>query len=163
MNQSRLSAERARELFNYDPATGSLTWKAYRRGATLPQGAERRLEQGYIRLGVEGRKYLAHRLIWLITTGRWPTGVLDHVNGVRSDNRLCNLRESTPQSNSENRRHAQADSKTGLLGVSVHKGRFRAVIWSKGTRKTLGAFPTPEEAHQAYLTAKRQLHAGCTI
>jgi hypothetical protein len=164
MNRSELSAERARELLNYDPATGLLTWKVGRSHKT-PAGspAGSLSKQGYVCVKVGGVLYKAHRLAWLLLTGGWPSQFLDHINGVKSDNRACNLREIGRAGNAENLHRARVDSKTGLLGVSRDGFKFRATIQASRRLHYLGAYQTPEEAHQAYLTAKRQLHAGCMI
>lgn len=164
MNRSELSAERARELFNYDPATGSLTWKqqnSSRAAAGCKAGCMR--SDGYLLVGVDKSQYLAHRVIWLLQTGVWPTYLVDHVNGVRSDNSWVNLRKADQRLNQENQKQAKASSTSGLLGVSPSGHKWRSRIVARGTEVHLGTFATPEEAHQAYLTAKRQLHAGCTI
>jgi len=90
--------------------------------------------------------------------------MLDHINGVRSDNRLENLRDASDTLNAENKHVAQKNSKTGLLGVTVHDAtHFRARIQVKGCYADLGLFKTPEAAHAAYIKAKRLLHEGCTI
>jgi hypothetical protein len=96
-------------------------------------------------------------------TGEWPANHVDHKNGVRNDNRWCNLRDVTRSVNSQNQRHAPAGSKTGLFGVQVDRNKFRARIIVTGTRHGLGSFESAEEAHQAYIDAKRSLHAGCTL
>lgn len=164
---SELTAERARELFDYDPLTGVLSWKKRPHGKRDPS-----LVAGYVNtVGyrvtmVAGKGYLNHRIAWLLTTGEWPTLEIDHLNGVRDDNRVCNLRESTSKLNKENVRKARASNKTsGLLGVSLYKrdGTYAAQITVDYRCTCLGRFATPEEAHQVYLEAKRRLHAGCTI
>lgn len=164
MDQSKLSAERARELFSYDPATGLLTWKVGRGRARVGEvaGTPKRAG-GRLQVQVDGRLYGAHRIVWLLVYGVWPSGAVDHVNGDDSGNRVGNLRDVTQQKNSENQRHPHGDSQTGVLGVSKCGSRFRSQLGVRGRQKYLGTFATPEEAHQAYLTAKRQLHAGCTI
>lgn len=163
MNQSKLSAERARELLAYDPETGSLTWKVSRGRVGNGAKAGRRRPDGYLRVKVDGSDYLVHRLALALTHGHWPEGQVDHLNGDASDNRLANLRDVPQEVNQQNQRRANADSKTGLLGASPRGPRFQAAITTQGDRRYLGLFDTAEEAHQAYLTAKRQLHAGCTI
>lgn len=163
MNQPKLSAARARELLAYDPETGSLTWKVSRGGvrAGAPAGCVN--SRGYVYVRVDGTHELAHRVAWLLHTGLWPRQDIDHVNGSRADNRICNLRDCSHKLNVQNQRSARSHSAMGLLGVSPKGRRFRATICSEGRQRHLGTFATPEEAHQAYLTAKRQLHAGCTI
>ena len=164
MNRSELSAERARELFNYDPATGLLTWRV-NKGSRAPAGSPAGSPhgKGYLRVMVDKRLYLVHRVAWLIATGSWPTEAIDHVNGVASDNRLCNLREATHAENAQNRRSPTPGSKAGTLGVYPKGRSFIARIQVSGAQRNLGTYPTREIAHRAYITAKRSLHGFCTI
>ncbi len=159
-----LTAERVRELFNYDPETGSLVRLISRgsrkAGAVVNYPGQKR---GQVR--IDGEKFLVHRVVWLTVTGFWPDQDIDHVNGNPSDNRFVNLRLATSEINNQNRRQAQGNNWAGLLGVgsSGCAKRYRASIVVKGRYIHLGCFDTPEEAHAAYLAAKRQLHPGCTI
>lgn len=163
MKQPRLSAERARELFAYDPETGRLIWRVSKGRAKPGDPAGCPQKGGYLRMRVDQKHYWAHRVVWLHTKGDWPTHFLDHINGDPSDNRVENLREVSRKTNQENQRKPHSNSSTGLLGVVPINGKFRAAISLQGVRTCLGVFTTPEEAHKAYLTAKRELHAGCTI
>jgi hypothetical protein len=97
--------------------------------------------------------------------GEWPKHYIDHINGERSDNRLCNLREATNSQNQQNKKRAMKNSKSGVLGVFWDKERsaFRAEIRLNGKGKFLGRFKTAEEASEVYLAYKRQLHEHCTI
>lgn len=164
MKQPRLSAERARELFSYDPVTGGLRWKIYkgpRAVAGTPAG--HLTPKGYLRVKVDGDYKYVHRLVWLISSGAWPKEVIDHVDGNKANNRVENLRDVTESTNQENRRTHNSNSATGLMGAYAEGDGYTSRIRVKGRQLNLGAFGTPEEAHQAYLTAKRELHAGCTI
>lgn len=149
--------------FTYCPDTG-LIFSAFGRRVGTDDG------EGYIRVAFKfnGKqiRFRAHHLAWLFMHGKWPELDIDHINGDRSDNRWANLREADRATNAENRREAKAGSKSGLLGVSFAKdtGRWAAQIQVAGKNKNLGRrFSSPEAAHAAYLQAKRQLHAGCTI
>jgi hypothetical protein len=163
-----VTASYVRERLNYDPSTGVLPWRTSI-GKRFKVGAVAGYEdpKGYLMVGLLGRNHRAHRLIWLLVHGRWPAASIDHINGVRSDNRLSNLREATPQTNMENQRKAHKDSRHGFLGVIYQREHplrpWTARIQANKKSRYLGYFSTPEEAHEAYLTAKRQLHAGCTI
>jgi hypothetical protein len=156
----------ARRLFQYDPATGALRW-AESRGGTARAGtiAGAVSRYGYRRVGVDGEKYMAHRIAWLMTYGTPPEGDIDHINGLRDDNRIANLREVPRLLNSQNRRAANTSSKTGVLGVTRTRNgeRFKAQIADRGSITFLGCFDTADQAHAAYVEAKRRLHRGCTL
>lgn len=158
-----LSAERARTLLAYDAETGIFAWKISRGSAKAGTVAGSLNALGYSPIGVDGIRYYAHRLAFLIQTGAWPQYDVDHINGVCSDNRWSNLRDVTVSTNLQNQRAARADSSTGLLGASPNKGGFVAQIQVDGRNQYLGTFLTAEQAHAAYLSAKRQNHIGCTI
>lgn len=152
--------------FLYDPGTGTLEW--------VDRGSRRRrdLRAGYIRkdgyidveLTIDGRRVRtkAHIVGWLLYYGEWPAGVIDHINGCRSDNRICNLRDVSHGVNSENRAIASASNASGLLGVvTLPDGMgYRALISTEGVEIHLGVFNTPKEAHAAYRGAKCVLHRG---
>jgi hypothetical protein len=105
-----------------------------------------------------------HQFAWFLTYGYIPK-TLDHINGNGLDNRLCNLREVTQQQNLHNHRKPPKHNTSGFLGVSYYKAgkKFSAHINLDGKKIHLGYFDEPDVAHQAYLTAKRELHTSCTI
>lgn len=106
---------------------------------------------------------MAHRLAWLYIYGKWPQNELDHLDGNRANNKIANLRDAGDVLNSQNRRSPNKNNGVGLLGVSRHGLRFKAMIGVNWKIKYLGIFDTKEEAHAVYVKAKRKLHAGCTI
>lgn len=121
---------------------------------------------GYLKTGIGSKEYTVHGLIWLYHTGSLPKLDIDHINGIRSDNRIENLREVSRSVNMQNLKKAPAHNKTsGLLGVKRHsKGkRWQAQIQVNKKQIYLGLFDTKEEAQVAYLKAKREIHEGCTI
>lgn len=153
-----------RAKLHYDPETGVFTWAAPGPGRRVG----RRLyphANGYVMVFHEGRLARAHRLAFLYMTGELPPEGMevDHINGDKADNRWTNLRAVSRKANRQNHRRARADSTTGFLGVSPSGSRFTAQIGHAGANRYLGTFDTPEEAHQAYVAAKRDLHEGCTI
>ena len=160
-----LTAKRARELFDYDPLTGVLTRRAYLRGHKVGEVVGGVNSDGYRRVYTGKRSYLVHRVAWLMAHNAWPTNTIDHINGDKLDNRLANLRDVSRQENKENMRGPRADNQSGFLGVYWHKHvqKFQTSIRTSGKLIHLGYYTTPEEAHQAYLTAKRRLHAGNTL
>lgn len=158
-----LTADRLRELLNYDPETGVFTWRVSRKKCRVGAIAGC-LSNGYIAVMLEGRYYRCHRLAWLHFYGVWPSREIDHANRVRSDNRIANLREVSSSQNKQNTPR-QKNNTSGFRGVGWHKRikRFQAQIWVRGKITHLGYFDDPEQGDQAYLCAKRRLHEGGTI
>lgn len=160
---STLTQERLKELLDYNPETGIFTRAVSHRGSPIGKSVWASNGHGHIRMTVDCRQYVAHRLAWFYVHGKWPSAFLDHINGDRSDNRISNLRECTDSQNQENRHSAPSHSKTKLIGATPHQGGYRAQIRVRGKLIRLGCFGTAELAHTAYLKAKRELHEFCTI
>lgn len=173
-----ITAEKLRELLHYDPVTGVFTWRVDRRLGLAGNGhlvaaagsiaGQLDPSTGYMQCHVMGRRYLMHRLAVLHVTGAWPTGEVDHEDGNRARNVWTNLRDVPHAINKQNQRRARADNKLMLQGVQFdphgkREKRYRSRITVTGKVHRLGYFLTAEEAHEAYLTAKRRLHEGCTI
>ncbi|CAH0445688.1 hypothetical protein LMG10661_01872 [Ralstonia syzygii subsp. syzygii] len=157
--------ERVATLLTYDQTTGIFTWKVAKGRVHKGSPAGAVLSNGYIGIRIDGVRYLAHRLAWLLIHGEWPQGEIDHINGSRHDNRIENLRDVPRSLNQQNQTRPQSSNTTGALGVSRAdaKGRFRARIFNDGRQHHLGTFKTVEEASQAYVFAKRQMHRGGVI
>ena len=98
----------------------------------------------------EGKRRKEHRLIWFYHYGYWPKE-LDHINGVRDDNRLENLREVTRQQNCYNTPSKGKTSKYKGVSWSKSNQKWRASCGTLGKSKYIGTFNTEEEAHQAYV------------
>jgi len=163
-HQRTITQEFLREWLHYDPTTGLFVWRVTRaHNATAGSRAGSLQQKGYRVIALRGRVYREHRLVWLYVHGSWPEKEIDHVNGVRHDNRIANLRSVTGSVNCQNKKRARRDNKLGLLGVWQRRSRFVASIWVCGASKHIGMFDTAEEAHVAYLKAKRQLHEGNTL
>jgi hypothetical protein len=162
---TELTQERLKELFDYDKITGVFVRIKSVSNTKVGDVVKKKDSHGHLQVRIDGKQYSAHRLVWLFLFGKWPSGQIDHINGVRSDNRLENLRDVNATINAQNIHNARSDSKTKLLGAAFHKasGKYVAQISVDKKIKHLGLFSTPEEAHQQYLAAKRNLHVGCTI
>ena len=151
-----------RNSIAYDAESGAFTYLTRR--AVRPAGSVNKVN-GYVEVGVLGKKMYGHRLAWLMAYGSLPDGQIDHINGNRSDNRLANLRVANASLNGQNRRTPNSNNTSGFLGVTfcTYTKRWLAQITSERQRKNLGRFDTPELAYAAYLNAKRAVHAGCTL
>jgi hypothetical protein len=151
-----LTAERARELFDYDPDTGVICWRKSLNPKRIKDGSAILPHKSnmYGRVGVDGKHYSLHRVAWLLSYGQWPDGLIDHINGNPLDNRLCNLRVVN---HTQNRRNSKRPitNKSGFKGVCFEKKprRWRAYVYVNRKRIHIGYFDTPEEAHLAYCAA----------
>lgn len=151
-------------LIRYNPRTGVFTWMESRGRRKVGDVAGAIGPKGYVLIGLNGRQWLAHRLAWLWVYGTMPTD-MDHLNGVRHDNRIVNLREATAQVNAQNRRTPTSGSLSERLGVSWNerRGKWLARIMVGGKSVHLGYFDDRNEAHAVYVKAKRQHHEGCSL
>ena len=143
---------------NYNPETGSLWWKKSCSGRKMDKPAGTIRKDGYTQVRFKGKSYYAHVVIFMIMEGYRPRQV-DHINGDRSDNRWCNLREACPRTNGYNSRVAK-DNNSGYKGVDFRKdsGKWRARISTTFGRLEVGYFDSPEEAHKAYKEAADKYH-----
>lgn len=153
-----LTAERARELLSYDPDSGIFLWrvspsKPVRSGSVAGYCTT----NGYRRIRVDKRPYRAHRIAWLIVNGAWPPDQIDHINGRRDDNRICNLRLATHQDNNRNQRKPDSNT-SGVVGVYWNKRRQKWNAYIKVDRKLLdlGCFTNISDATQARMVAERK-------
>jgi hypothetical protein len=145
------------DLLRYDAETGELFWKSNNRLAGHKH------KSGYVNVKVKGKMYRAHRVIWAMVYGKFPDLLIDHINGVPSDNRMQNLREVSCMVNQQNQRQARKDNAGGNLGAHLYRGKWMSQIRVDGKLKYLGNFSTKEEAHDVYIQAKRQMHEGSTL
>ena len=175
MRKDRTMADRAditpalmRQLLRYEAGTGKLFWRE-RNASIIPdlrlrcswngqyagQEAGHINNKGYRTVDVLATNMRAHRVVWAIVHGVFPKGIIDHINGVRDDNRIANLRDVSTQESAKNRGR-QKNNPSGCVGVAPRDGRWRVMIGTNGKRINLGTFSTFEDAVRARKTAEKK-------
>lgn len=158
-----ITHDELKSLFSYDPSVGVFIRKIDRGPFKAGITAGTKGNQGYIRIQIGKKIYGGHQLAWMYIHGEFPSKLVDHINSIRHDNRIENLRLVTPSENAQNLKKARSDNGSGLLGVTPIDGKWVSRIMLNGKSFYLGYFETPELAHTAYINAKRQIHSTCTI
>jgi len=147
-----VTQELLKKLLSYNPDTGVFTW--VKRNGNIAGCPTCR---GYVRISICRKTYRAHRLAWLYTHGSFPDNQIDHINGVRNDNRIINLRQATNTQNQQNKK-ISINNTSGIKGVCWHKteNKWIARIYIGGKPKRLGCFHDKNEAAAAYQKAAKK-------
>lgn len=152
----RPTIERLREVLGYEPTTGILRWLVTNSNVAVA-GTEAGSHDGrYVRIKVDGSALLAHRVIWAIVTGAWPTFDIDHKDTDGYNNRWGNLRQATMSQNIANSRISKRNT-SGFKGVTKNRKRWVAQITHERKHYYLGIFDSPEAAHEVYLAEAARL------
>lgn len=154
-----ITQERLKQVLHYDPGTGIFTWKVPSgRRVKAGQVAGSPTYKGYVRIMVDNCSKRAHNLAWLYVYGEWPKDQLDHINRVKTDNRIANLRESSPLLNQRNLSKA-CNNTSGVTGVtwSRKESKWVAQIVDNHKATRLGAFEDFNEAVSARKAAELRL------
>jgi hypothetical protein len=142
-NEIVITQTQLKELLNYNPFTGHFTWRVSRRGRKGVGAVAGSIQiGGYVRIQIDGQQHLAHRLAFLYMTGEFPEDGVDHISGVKSDNRWSNLRPADNALNSRNCSQ-RSNNKSGVTGVSWSKARGKWVVYivdDTGRNLNLGGY-----------------------
>ena len=155
-SQNKEKAEILRSL-SYDPETGYVTWAISKKGAKQDVEIKTKDKDGYLLVGVNYKLYRLHRVVWLIHYGEWPSGCIDHINGVRDDNRIENLRCVTVAENSKNQKK-NIKNKSGVVGVILERKSNKWAAYITISRKNiwLGTFSNIFDAAACRISAQNK-------
>jgi hypothetical protein len=152
-NFNLLTCERLNDLLYIDIEKGVFIWKANKGGkGKKNKEAGTLMANGYMKIGIDDKEYLSHRLMWLYVYGKFPETNLDHIDRCRTNNCITNLRLATPKQNAENMFRTSTNT-SGYRGVHFNK-RLNKKPWSanithNGKTIHIGYFQTAEEASSA--------------
>lgn len=155
-----MDQETLKKYMSYNPENGLFTWVASTCNKIKPgmiAGSQRK--DGYIEIRLHGELMLAHRMVFLYLNGEWPEVTVDHISGVRNDNRFSNLRLASYGENARNVK-MHGDNQSGYKGVFWCKRSRKWIgkICVRGRQVWLGSYDNPEDAHAAYVKASAELH-----
>jgi hypothetical protein len=155
-----ITKEDVDRVLKYDAVSGKFTWRV-RTSIRVVVGGEAGsvTNFGYVSIRINGRAYQAHKLAWLVSTGCWPDRDIDHINGDRTDNRFCNLREATRSQNNYNAKR-RSDNKSGYKGVfwNTQRQRWHARVQREGKQIHVGFFKCPTAAFLARRKVAQEHH-----
>lgn len=159
-----LSLTRLKYLLSYSPETGIFTWKVSHPRAKEGSPAGATDLYGYVVVRLDGVLYKAHRLAWFYVKGEWPTKNLDHINQIKGDNRIANLRCVDQSTNMHNAK-IKSTNKSGYAGVCWRQDRHKWCARIKIGYKSifLGNFDRKDEAIQARQKAEKRLLSALNV
>ena len=160
-----LTREYVNSLLFWDRENGRFYWKVVpnKKQKLQDKEAGHLSTEGYWVIKINKRQYKRGRLCFFMEHGRFPVDCIDHKNGIKDDDRICNLREATITQNSWN--HATRKKKTDLpMGVRLlANGKFGARIAHNKNKISLGAYKTIEQAEYVYKQKRRELYGEFAI
>jgi hypothetical protein len=150
-----MDIQEIRNLFRYEPETGNIYWIAFGKGRIKKKAAGTVTKSGYVGILINGDRYYAHRLAWALHHGAWPEDQIDHINGIKTDNRISNLRMATNSQNGKNYGFNKSNT-SGVKGVSWCKQtqKWRACIKINGKAINKGRFDNKNDAITARQNAE---------
>lgn len=158
-----------RKLLHYCPETGLITWIVNLGPGKPNNGDEAGTigKKGYRQIQIGRKTFYAHRVAWALHNGKWPDMQIDHINGVRDDNRACNIRDVSASHNIQNRRKAHKNNHSGstVPGVSWDRSskKFRVTGRKHGKYVHIGLFADISDAESASIEFRRATYKGNTL
>ena len=158
---STLTQSRLKEILHYDQVTGIFVWKTAKKyGLKIGSVAGIKNAQGYTTIQIDEIKYKAHRLAWLYCYGEFPKKNIDHINKIRNDNAITNLREANHSENGQNRSISKSNT-SGFRNVSYSKNwkKWYCYLRLKGKVVYSCHFDSAEEASKAVEEKRQELYS----
>ena len=157
---AELSLMRLKEVLYYDPLTGHFTWLVSTSNRVkVGNKAGTQGDDGYILINIDGERFRSHRLAWMYMYGNMPDFEIDHINRIRNDNRISNLRLATSKQNKENG-GLRSNNTSGHVGVSWDKTREKWMAFVINNRKfiNLGRYDDLNRAINAATKGRLTYH-----
>ncbi|EFV1888946.1 endonuclease [Salmonella enterica] len=156
--QLLMSVGDIRDLIDYNPENGVLTAKVNFSGRQAGSVIGSQTWQGYYAFSLFGKKCFAHRLAWLLHYGEWPSQPIDHINGIKTDNSIRNLRLCSLSQNQFNK-PTQKNNTTGVKGVYWNKRdkRYVASVQFNGKKYSAGHHKDIDSAKEAVMKLREKL------
>jgi hypothetical protein len=159
MLQTPITQEKLKNILDYNPETGLFTWKEkIAKKIIVGETAGSLNKHGYVCIKIQKFRYSAHRLAWLYVYGSFPSGEIDHINRIKTDNKISNLRDATPSQNCRNRGLSKRNN-SGYVGISWNKKskKWQARIFLNKKSKSLGVYEKIEDAVLAREKAEKNI------
>ena len=148
-----------KDLVYYEPDTGNFIAKKPRGKLKIGNILGNKNHDGYMRIKINYTHYSSHRLAWLYVYGKFPDNEIDHINRIKNDNRLINLREASTSQNGINKSLTKRNT-SNFKGVTFNKKANKWQAQATLNKKTyyLGIYQTKEEAYKAYVDFAKKNH-----
>ena len=168
---SGITIEFLRNRFSYNPITGVVSYAVNVGRADkkrfVGDEAGRVTQEGYREIKINGKHYRCHRIAWAIHYGEWPKNQIDHINGVKLDNSIANLRDVPQAINMQNqfRAHKRNSSGSSIVGVTKNKNSNKFVVsgYVDGSPVYVGGFSNLDSAELASIEFREKNYPGFTF
>jgi hypothetical protein len=154
-----ITQDELKNLLYYCQETGVFICKKARGRLKVGDISGNKMHDGYMRMIINNKHYSCHRIAWLYVYGNFPKNQIDHINGIKDDNRICNLREATASQNAINKGLTKKNT-SKLKGITYIKksNKWQAQARLNNKSNYLGLFESKEKAYKAYCNFSKKYH-----